>query len=346
MKAYVFGAGASLTAGYPLASKMLYGLSDWLDAQDVSVPWVFWARNRILQVRETFGSLDDFEGILGKLETFGHERVRPTGSSTYRQDHKDIFHDCTKQMQGESCDPETTEGFYPQYLRSDLIGAYREFFYQTEEQRVGTNAYDSFAVHRLAPDSTIISLNYDVALERALKNAGMWDIGDGYGFTAFQDRASSPTKVYKLHGSANWFQTPLQHEPPPIMFSRDLTILGYDGLRDPRLGGGSVGINNSGTFILPDPQKQFYWEQFWVPLWTAAAERLRGINEVFIHGYSMPTADFKARELLFENINKTAAVNIYSRSMSDRIADEFRNRRFENVKAFPGIGFEEWASHP
>jgi len=56
----------------------------------------------------------------------------------------------------------------PQYLRSDLIGVYREFFYITEERRVGTNAYDNFAVHRLAPDSTIITLNYDVALERAL----------------------------------------------------------------------------------------------------------------------------------------------------------------------------------
>jgi hypothetical protein len=346
MKAYVFGAGASLTAGYPLASKMLYGLSDWLDVQDASVPWVFWARNRIVQVRETFGSLDDFEGILGKLEKFGFERVKPRGPVTYRQDHKDIFHDCTKQMQGENCDPATTEGFYPQYLRSDLIGAYREFFYITEERRVGANAYDNFAGHRLAPDSTIITLNYDVALERALKNDGKWDIGDGYGFAAFPNRDPSPTKVYKLHGSVNWFQTPLQNEPPPLMFPRDLTILGYDNLRDPRLGGGSVGVNNSGTFILPDPEKQFYWERFWVPLWTGAAEKLREVDELFIHGYSMPAADGRARELLFENINKAATVNVHARSTSDRIANEFRSRGFKNVTAFPRVGFEDWASRP
>lgn len=102
-------------------------------------------------------------------------------------------------------------------------------------------------------------------------------------------------------------------------------------------------MNNSGTFILPDPQKTFYWERFWVPLWTAAAERLQTVSEVFIHGYSMPTADSKARELLFGNISKTAVVNVHSRSASDRIAEEFRSRGFTSVKSYPPVGFEEWA---
>src|ERR1700674_2063756 len=130
MTAYVLGAGASVSAGYPLASKLLEGLSTWLDSCDSSVHWVPWARNRIVQVRETFGSLDDFEGILGRLEAYGHERVKPTGPTTYHQDHKDISHDCTERFRGVDCgDPEVpAEGFYPQYLRSDLISAFREFF--------------------------------------------------------------------------------------------------------------------------------------------------------------------------------------------------------------------------
>jgi hypothetical protein len=101
------------------------------------------------------------------------------------------------------------------------------------------------------------------------------------------------------------------------MFPRDLAILGYRDLSDPRLGGGSVGINNSGTFILSDPQKQFYWQRFWVPLRNEAAERLRTADEVFIHGYSMPAADSKGRGLLFDNISKTAALKVHSRSMSE-----------------------------
>jgi hypothetical protein len=81
-----------------LASKLLQALSDWLDRYEDPEDWVNSCRNRIVQVRETFGSLDDFEGILGTLEEYGHERVKPTGATTYRQDYKDLFHDCTKKM--------------------------------------------------------------------------------------------------------------------------------------------------------------------------------------------------------------------------------------------------------
>src|SRR5579872_5292513 len=104
MTAYILGAGASAHAGYPLASRLLQALSDWLDSADESEHWVGAGRNRILQVRETFGSLDDFEGILGKLEAYGHKRVRPAGPVTYGQDTKDIFHDCTERLRGDDAD--------------------------------------------------------------------------------------------------------------------------------------------------------------------------------------------------------------------------------------------------
>ena len=167
-------------------------------------------------------------------------------------------------------DPPAT-GFYPQYLRSDLISAFREYFHEIETKRAGEIAYDSFA-RWIDPPSLIITLNYDVALERSLAKAGKWDIGTGYGFTALTGREASPTTVYKLHGSVNWFQAPMQDQPPPVLFTRDLKLLGYDNLSDPRLGPNGMGVNNSGTFVLPDPRKQFYWERFWQPLWGAAAD--------------------------------------------------------------------------
>ena len=197
------------------------------------------------------------------------------------------------------------------------------------------------------PESLVITLNYDVALERALAKAGKWDIGTGYGFTAFSGRSASPTAIYKLHGSVNWFQAPIQDDPPPLMFSRDLKLLGYEDLSDPRVGGnGNVGINNTGTLILPDPDKQFYWERFWSPLWRTAAARLRQAREVFIHGYSMPQSDRKARELLFDNINPRATVNVHCLGDSDRIADEFRALGFADARSFPMTGFEAWATAP
>jgi hypothetical protein len=346
MTAYILGAGASAHAGYPLASRLLQALSDWLDHADEAEHWVAGCRNRIVQVRETFGSLDDFEGILGKLEEHGYKRVKPTGPTSYRQDPKDILHDCTERLwsidTGGSDVP--AEGFYPQYLRSDLIMALREFFYRTEQDRSGPTAHDSFAAKKLELNSLVITLNYDVALERALAKTGSWDISTGYGFTAFPHRPASATTIYKLHGSVNWFQMPMQENPPPLMFSRDLKLLGYDDLTDPRVGGKGMGINNAGTLILPDPNKQFYWKRFWAPLWSAAAAQLRQAREVYIHGYSMPASDLKARELLFENVKRDAIINVHCLGTSDRIAEEFRCRGFIDVRSFPVTGFEAWAA--
>lgn len=84
-----------------------------------------------------------------------------------------------------------------------------------------------------------------------------------------------------------------------------------------------MGVDNSGTLVLPDPKKNFYWEAFWTPLWNDAAERLRAADEIFIHGYSMPTADTRARQFLFGNIKKSAVIQVHCRSASARIAAEF-----------------------
>lgn len=51
-----------------------------------------------------------------------------------------------------------------------------------------------------------------MALERALVRTGKWDVGTGYGFTLFRDRDASALTIYKLHGSVNWFQAPMQQK--------------------------------------------------------------------------------------------------------------------------------------
>jgi hypothetical protein len=122
MRAYIFGAGASKYAGYPLASQLRQELSAWLDRSDSSVHWVPRARNRMVQVRETFGSLDDFEGILGKLEEYGYQRVRPTGPTTYSQDAKDILHDCMERMQGSLGEPFATLSIVRGYRHRGTCG--------------------------------------------------------------------------------------------------------------------------------------------------------------------------------------------------------------------------------
>ncbi|MDP2997842.1 MAG: hypothetical protein Q8N47_10165 [Bryobacterales bacterium] len=253
MIAYVFGAGASAHAGYPLASKLLMELSNWLEVQNIEDIHIRNFRNRLVQLRALFPSLDDFEGILSSLGTYGHDRVNIESGAPQAQ--RDIFEDIVRgDVNAES------KGFYPQYLRDDLVSAVREFFYHLESDRSGSKAYDDFAHHRASADDTLITFNYDVALERALKRAARWDIGSGYGFPLFAERPGSQATVFKLHGSVNWFQLAIQNAPPPLVFPRDLELLGYEDLRDTRIGANGCAVNHTGTLIPPDTDKRFDWE--------------------------------------------------------------------------------------
>jgi len=237
-----------------------------------------------------------------------------------------------------------SNGFYAHNMRDDLLIAVREFFFDVESHRSEETAYDRFARHRVSPNDTLITFNYDVALDRALAGAGTWDIGWGYGFPIFTERPRSPLTLFKLHGSVNWFAAPMQSAPPPLMFPRDLELLGYKNLRDRRIGTGGSAAFNQGTVILPDSNKQFYWENLWQPLWGCAAERLRGVQEVFIHGYSMPSADARACGLLFDNVSHSAPIHVLCRCDFERVADDFRRVGFSDVRPDPRARFEEWAS--
>jgi len=54
----------------------------------------------------------------------------------------------------------------------------------------------------------------------------------------------------------------------------------------------------------------------------------------------MSASDPKARELLFDNVNRDAIMNVHCVGTSDRIAEEFQCRGFADVRSFPVTGFE------
>ena len=337
MIAYVFGAGASAHANDPVARNLLQELSIWLEGQNTQAPRIEDFRNRFVQLRALFCSLDDFEEILQRLATYGNQRVEIKSDAP--QAGRGVIEDVVR---GETNDQ--SNFFYQHSLRGDLVSAVREFFYDLESHRAADAAYDCFAQQRVSEDDTLITFNYDVSLESALKRAGRWDIGSGYGFTMFADRPRSSLTLFKLHGSVNWFQAPMQNALPPLMFSRDLELLGYQDVRDSRIRDDVIGVNETGTLILPDTDKQFYWEHLWQPLWESAAARLRGVEELFVHGYSMPPADARARRLLFDNVNPGTPIHIFCRGASEGIASEFRQAGFSDVRPNSEVRFEVWAS--
>lgn len=59
-------------------------------------------------------------------------------------------------------------------------------------------------------------------------------------------------------------------------------------------------------------------------------------------GYSLPTADQHARDLLFGAPPKDARIEVVSGQDSERIAGEFKSFQFSNVTTFGRGYFEDW----
>src|SRR6185436_328199 len=152
----------------------------------------------------------------------------------------------------------------------------------------------------ILPGDAIVTLNYDVALEKELAYVGRWDVGTGYGFPIFPERIS-PVHVIKVHGSTNWrtlidgnlgpgtynIEDPFGDRP--MIPDAELQWLGFDGLKDPLLSEGRrvLGGPREQTLILPKLNKSFRG-RMWSGLWEQAKDVLKRSSSVVVIGYSLP----------------------------------------------------------
>ena len=224
--------------------------------------------------------------------------------------------------------------------------------------------YDTFAADILVPGDVVITFNYDLALDRALKGSDKWSIGDGYGFEVdVISFGNSPCKLLKLHGSTNWrgelFQgmrrfgqgnwTDLSLGQRPIIDRVELEYLGYGNASDPRCHNGKVRIE---SLIMPTANKTFFietslgkeWMDFWNSLWLQAGEALKGSEQIYLIGYSLPEYDTRARELLATQVNRSAAIKVCCHTETASVIE--RLKHLGNIRVQPACAatFEEWVS--
>jgi len=219
----------------------------------------------------------------------------------------------------------------------------------------------------LAPGDAVITFNYDLALDREMKRAGKWSIGNGYGFEI--DTVSlgdSPCKLFKLHGSTNWRgelfrgsegfgQTSwedLSLGQRPIIDPSEFQFLEYGNASDPQCHNGRARIE---SIIMPTANKKFFngtslgreWEGFWDSLWLQAGEALNSSNEVYLIGYSVPGYDARARDLLGKRFNKNAAVRVCCRNGTADVIESLKKLiHLGNTDIQPARAttFEDWVS--
>jgi len=332
MTVFVLGAGASLHAGYPLAGKLGEDLHNWA------------CLNRQTAVAQLFGFLDSLRELYGSLSDF--ERVLTE------------LIECPAGSRAESL---------TQMQRGNTRGAIEvlvpEFFWSRSQGNTSPSLYDDLARNLMRDGDIILTFNYDLACERALRKASLWEIGDGYGFdVASGQLPRSKVKMLKLHGSINWLglifggiaggsSASSVYGPRPCVFGdRYFSYLGYPPeFRDPL----ARGITNTGgepSVILPALHKIFFnetfagreLEPFWDALWGLAGEALHATDKIVIIGYSMPQADERARELLMKGSNPDAEILVFSGGSTPDICQAFRKKGFRKVTSSGSCKFEDY----
>lgn len=326
---YVFGAGASFHARYPLCANMGEGLLEFMLKYPIDR-----YRDSANVLIEMFGKTPNVEEMITVLE----ERIESLKGA------EDSMDRATRSVLA--------------HAHGHVAEMIREWFRIIHDNPAPL--YAKFAKEIIKPGDTIITFNYDDSLERELNRAGIWNLSRGYGFSFGDTDAHSKVLLLKLHGSINWIISlfggvtngPAFAGPhgstgdSPVIHTADAKYLGYEDFHGRTYTGGGTML----SMILPGRSKQFFidtslgreFEGFWNSLWGQAEISLKKSDSVVICGYSMPPADKRACELLLCSTPKNADVTVVCGPQSQTIADQFKTAKFLNVEAFSGGYFEQW----
>jgi hypothetical protein len=245
-----------------------------------------------------------------------------------------------------------------------LKNAVREWFAEIQRgAALKSSAYQDFARNVVAKGDCIVTFNYDVSLERELRMAGKFEVGDGYGRPFEGLPGKSDTKVLKLHGSTNWlallfggmtsgssaFQPGNTLGARPAIPKNELSFLGYTDAVDPAFGKGGAALP---VMIFPARSKDFNFAAstgieyagFWDDLWERANAAVQSAARVVICGYSLLPVDERARTLLLTAPKKNAEIVVASGEDTERIAQDYREGGYARAAAADEVFFQRWVA--
>lgn len=182
-------------------------------------------------------------------------------------------------------------------------------------------------LRRIESDDKIITFNYDLIIEKALFDIGVWKPKNGYGIN-FEDFPSiteshdieSRVQLYKLHGSLNWEPDFLSNKNLKLQFFYDDNEPIFPdylqaGSNYPQYQGKHLGL-----WILPSFIKQFTVPEL-IGVWKKAVTAINDSDEVVIVGYSLPKEDSAACLLL-----GTTRISKKRLILVDPNVDELKNK--------------------
>jgi hypothetical protein len=188
-------------------------------------------------------------------------------------------------------------------------------------------------LRRLHKPDTVISFNYDLVPERAIRRVAddrsvefgprLYGLDDG-------PPISDLPLILKLHGSSNW-RMKQNGEEDRI----EIRTQAWHDL-DPKPGyRGHLGEGTTFPIFLP------FWEKRiekgpWLPIWQTAFTRLRRSQRLIVWGYSLPPTDVKAQHLF--------AIALASKPLSLCVIDPSAGTRTRWRELLPKAKYWEYES--
>ncbi len=203
-------------------------------------------------------------------------------------------------------------------------------------------------VKSLVTGDIVISFNYDLVVERAMKAHPRFTsvpFGDWlYGFSKVPKKWLGPT-VYKLHGSFNWSMPETEGEGFTVRTS---------GWPDLEKAPGFTRFKEASTsypIFLPFWDKQIEAPP-WRSVWLQSLDKLTACDSVVVWGYSLPQTDVKA-QLVFQQALKDRQFNLCVIDPSIHTRDRWRAMfpdacfwEFDNIERFLDAPPLWWRNHP
>ena len=268
---FVFGAGLSVPAGLPPASALLKRALSWNASHGLNTKLIDdFCEHFYPGLVRSRGEIPDVEDMLGMMDAAQEYAGVRGGGRGYRW-RSGFVSDARRQL-----------------IR--LVGEYLWSF-QTDATFARTSHIRSIV--RNHPKNTVfVTFNYDLLLETALTQEG---IEFSY---AIDKKLNSRNVVIKPHGSINWSE-PSEYDRFKKWQSSECVnflnrIFVFDQIFPTFL---NKRINPSYIMIAPTPHKQIESE-FLKRQWTSFSSSVHSARNIFIVGYSLPSADRLARIVL------------------------------------------------
>lgn len=306
-RVYVLGAGASVFAGYPLATRLQSFVRDFQTLEHGTKQ----VASRI------FDKLSEAEVLFSKYV------VRDPNGVANLEDlltYLELYHT----FPGKMFDLDPWNSADSAAVRRVVTEKFLDYQWDLNKVTWGSGK----AVERVAadpkrvcaisdawakminPGDVIITFNWDILHELILWRAKLWSYRDGYGFECGrQGKRDTLTRtlMLKLHGSVNWVQEDDSTAVTEIAHVADFFVGSKDW--DQRSHYSQAQTDSGRKLILPTYLKDISSNKTLLELWTKSHRLLSQAKELIVVGYRLNRVDHPARLLFGTALTENTTLN-------------------------------------